>query len=370
MVKEFIEFIDLKAQQERLGDRVLMAIENVLTHGKYIMGPEVGELERKLGEFCGARHVISCASGTDALLLALMAYGIKPGDAVFVPSFTFVATAEVVVLIGAIPVFVDVDPDYFLMDMESLKSGLKVAQEAGLNPKAIIPVDLFGQPADYNITNSFAEENNLLVIADAAQSFGGSKNGKKVGSLAKITATSFFPAKPLGCYGDGGAVFTDDGVLADKIRSIRMHGKGTDKYDNVNIGINGRLDTIQAAILIEKLEIFADEIESRAKVAARYSEYLRDKVDVPVLRENTVSAWAQYTVKVEDRDSMTNSLKAAGIPTAVYYPKPLHQQTAYKNYPTAKELPVSEKLSKMVLSMPMHPYLDEETQDYIIANVQ
>ena len=248
-----VEFIDLKAQQQRLGDRIPRAIQTVLDHGRYIMGPEVYELEQQLARFCGARHVISCASGTDALVMALMARGTGPGDAVFVPAFTFVATAEAVALLGATPVFVDVEPDSFLLDPASLDAALETATRTGLAPKGIIPVDLFGQPCDYAEINAYARERGLFVIADAAQSFGARLDGNRVGTLAEVTATSFFPAKPLGCYGDGGALFTDDDELADRLRSLRVHGKGAHKYDNVHIGINGRLDTIQAAILLEKL---------------------------------------------------------------------------------------------------------------------
>jgi len=365
MSNKKIEFIDLNAQQEILADKLTKAIGKVLAHGKYIMGPEVQELESVLSNFCGAKNTISCASGTDALLLALMALDVKPGDAVFVPSFTFVATAEVVALLGASPVFVDIDPDYFLMSIESLENAVGVARKAGLNPKVIIPVDLFGQPANYQLINSFANEHGLMVIADAAQSFGADDNDSKAGALATITTTSFFPAKPLGCYGDGGAIFTDDEKIAEKLRSLRVHGKGNDKYDNINVGINGRLDTLQAAILLVKMEVFAKEIEVRDEIAKRYSNLLDDIVSVPLVRKGCRSAWAQYTLKVNAREKVSKDLAEKGIPTAVYYPKPLHQQSAYMHFPSVDDLSNSESCSKNVLSIPMHPYMNEDTQSYI-----
>ena len=355
-------FVDLRAQQQRLGERIPQAIQKILDHGQYIMGPEVRELEEKLAEFTGAGHVISCASGTDALLMALMAHYTGPGDAVFVPSFTFVATAEVVALLGATPVFVDVDADCFLLDTASLKAAVAEAVRCGLRPRGVIPVDLFGQPVDYMEINRFAEEHGLFVIADGAQSFGAQLNGNRVGTLAEITATSFFPAKPLGCYGDGGALFTDNDEVADKLTSLRMHGEGADKYDNVNIGINGRLDTIQAAILLEKLPIFEEEIALRNRAAQRYGELLEELVATPALRAGSTSVWAQYTIQSGERDAMALELKRRGIPSAVYYPLPLHRQTAYNSYPRAPDLAVSERLSTVVLSLPMHPYLEEEAQ--------
>lgn len=366
MTTDKIDFIDLAAQQARIKDGLDARIQAVLSHGKYIMGPEVAELEQRLCEFTGARHCIACASGTDALVLALLAMDIRPGDAVFVPSFTFVATAEAVALLGATPVFVDVDPDYFLIDMESLRQAVDVARQAGLNPRAVIPVDLFGQPADYDAINQWAGEHEITVIADAAQSFGGASNGARVGTLARITTTSFFPAKPLGCYGDGGAVFTDDEELADKLQSLRVHGKGRDKYDNIRIGINGRLDTLQAAILLEKLTIFPEEIELRNTVAGRYTELLKDEVKTPAIRKGALSAWAQYTLQVDDPAACQEKLKQAGVPTAVYYPLPLHRQTAYSHYPAVPGGPVvSEELAGSVVSLPMHPYLGERAQKTI-----
>lgn len=360
-----VEFIDLNAQQRRLGDRVAKAIQRVLDHGQYILGPEVRELEQQLARFSGARHVITCASGTDALLMALMAKGTGPGDAVFVPAFTFVATAEVVALLGATPVFADVERDSLLLDPISLDAALETATRLGLKPVGVIPADLFGQPCDYEDINRFAREHGLFVIADAAQSFGASLDGNPVGTMAEVTATSFFPAKPLGCYGDGGAVFTDDNELADRLRSLRVHGKGAHKYDNVHVGINGRLDTIQAAVLLEKLPIFEEEIALRNRVAKRYGALLNDLVEVPVIREGRTSVWAQYTIKTAARDTIAQELKRHGVPSAVYYPVPLHRQTAYGSYPRVPDLSVSERSAATVLSLPMHPYLEEGMQNRI-----
>ena len=370
MEEKPIEFTDLKAQQERLANRVPNAIQRVLDHGQFIMGPEVRELEEQLSRFSGARHVITCASGTDALLIALMAKGLGPGDAIFVPAFTFVATAEAVALLGATPVFVDVAPDSFLLDVASLESALETTIMAGLTPKGIIPVDLFGQPCDYTEINLFVAEHNLFVIADGAQSFGAELNGKKVGTLAEVTATSFFPAKPLGCYGDGGALFTDDDELAGKFKSLRAHGEGANKYDNVNIGVNGRLDTIQAAILLEKLSVFPQEITLRNQIAQRYGALLESLVDIPVVRTGCAPVWAQYTIRTDARDAIAQKLKRRGIPTAIYYPAPLHRQTAYNSYPCAPDLTVSERLSSVVLSLPMHPYLEKKVQSRVINAVR
>lgn len=366
-----IQFIDLRAQQNRIQHQIEAAIKKVLAHGNYILGPEVKELEEKLAVFSGARHVVSCASGTDALLLVLIARGIKAGDAVLMPSFTFVSTAEVVALLGATPVFVDVKADDFLISPTSLEAAIQDAVKKGLRPKVIIPVDLFGQPADYAAINRIGNSYDLFVMADAAQSFGGARGDKRVGTLAPVTATSFFPAKPLGCYGDGGAIFTDDEGLGLVLRSVRVHGKGQDKYDNVRIGTNGRLDTLQAAILIEKLRLFPEEIEARQRVAARYTVGLKDIVNTPRVVPGTISAWAQYTLRLDRRDAVAARLKEHNVPTAVYYPKPLHQQTAYTRFPTAPGgLPVSEQLAQEVLSLPMHPYLEPQTQDFIIEAVR
>ena len=362
-----IPFIDLKAQRRRLGKRIDDAILKVVDHGAYIMGPEVRELETKLAEFCGARHCVSCANGTDALALVLMAWGIKPGDAVYVPAFTFVATAEVVAWFGATPVFVDVLEDTFNMDPDSLERAIAAAGQMKLTPKAVIPVDLFGQPADYRRLLPIAERHGLKVLSDTAQGFGATLDGKCTGTFGEATATSFFPAKPLGCYGDGGAVFTDDDALLEDLHSLRVHGQGSDKYDNVRIGMNGRMDTIQAAIMIEKLAIFPDEIVARQRAADYYSSKLGTRHLPPMLMDGATSVWAQYTIQVDDRSAVQEACRAAGIPTAVYYPIPLSQQTGYKHFPTVPGgIPVSEALAERVLSLPMHPYLDEATQDRII----
>jgi dTDP-4-amino-4,6-dideoxygalactose transaminase len=363
-----IAFIDLKAQSAILNGRIEAAIGRVLEHGAFISGPEVRELEQRLTAFCGARNAISCANGTDALSLVLLAEGIGLGDAVFVPAFTFVATAEVVPLTGATPVFVDVREDTFNLDVESFKAAIEAAIRNGLNPRAVIPVDLFGLPADYAAIGAVAREYGMTVIADSAQGFGAWYHGRRTGVLANYTTTSFFPAKPLGCYGDGGAVFTDDDEKAALLRSLAVHGKGAEKYDNVRIGVNSRLDTLQAAILLEKLAIFEQEIEGRNRAAAFYMQGLRDIAETPMVPEGLTSVWAQYTLKMKNRDSFASEMKSQGIPTAVYYPTPLHLQTGYRQYPTAPGgLPVSERLSRQVISLPMYPYLDEVTQATIIT---
>jgi dTDP-4-amino-4,6-dideoxygalactose transaminase len=361
-----VPFIDLETQQARIRDRLDAALARVLAHGQYIMGPEVAELEAGLAAFCGARHAIACASGTDALELVLMALGARPGDAVLVPAFTFAATAEAIPLLGAVPVFVDVHADSFNLDPKSLEAGIDAARRAGLRSVGVIAVDLFGQPADYDAIHEVAEAHGLWVVADAAQSFGASWRDRKVGTLAKLTTTSFFPAKPLGCYGDGGAVFTDDPELAAVIRSLRVHGQGEDKYENVRIGMNARLDTVQAAILLAKLEIFADEIEARRQAAARYDALLADAVATPSVRQAAASTWAQYTIRSPDREALRTRLAAAGIPTAIYYPRPLHRQIAYRDFPVAVGgCPIAERIATEVLSLPMHPYLDASTQEKI-----
>jgi len=368
-----IPFIDVAAQRRRLGRSVDEAIARVLGHCQFILGPEVRALEVKLAEFCGERHVVSCASGTDALVLVLMAQGIGPGDAVICPSFTFTATAEVVALVGATPVFADVEQASFNLDPASLKLACAAAREAGLRPKAVIPVDLFGQPADYDRIMPVAEAEGLFVLDDAAQAFGATYKNRRVGALAPATATSFFPAKPLGCYGDGGAVITDDEELAQVIRSLRAHGEGRGKYDCVRIGLNGRLDTIQAAVLMEKLRIFPEEILARERAARRYSAGLADVATVPRLASGSSSVWAQYTIRLASgrRDRLAAALKAQGIPTAIHYPVPLHRQQPYQRFPIALGgAPVSERLAEEVISLPMHAYLDETTQDRIIEAVR
>jgi dTDP-4-amino-4,6-dideoxygalactose transaminase len=370
---EPIEFIDLGAQRRRIGVRMDEAIRRVVDHGRFILGPEVGELERQLAEFCGAKHVLSCANGTDALGLGLMAKTAGPGQAVLVPSFTFAATAEVVAWVGATPVFVDVAADTFNMDPASLEAGIAAARRLGLRPAGVIPVDLFGQPAAYDEILAIAAAHGMWVMCDAAQSFGATYKSRRIGTIGDLTTTSFFPAKPLGCYGDGGAVFLDDDEAIGVLRSLRVHGQGSDKYDNVRVGMNARLDTMQAAVLLEKLRIFADEIAARRRVAARYGELLGDVVSIPEVPDGLTSVWAQYTVRLPagaDRDAVTAQLKAAGVPTAVYYAKPLHRQTAYRDYPVAGNgLPVSERLADEVLSLPMHPYLDAAVQDRIVLAI-
>lgn len=382
---ESIVLVDLKAQRRVLGDRLTKRIEAVLEHGIFIMGPEVGELEQRLADFAGVRHAITCSSGTDALLMPLMAFGIGTGDAVLTTPFTFIATAEVIALLGATPVFVDVDPQTFNMDPSALEKALKAletgntslyplpanATREGLRPKGIIPVDLFGLAADYDALNRVAKDHGLFVLEDAAQSFGGVyRNGKKTCALAEVAATSFFPAKPLGCYGDGGAVFTDDDELAKTIRSIRVHGKGTHKYDNVRIGLNGRLDTIQAAILLEKLEIFPQELVQRQRIAEHYTERLKHVVQTPWIPQGYQSAWAQYTIVSDRRPEIQKALQDQGIPSAVYYPKPLHLQSAFAPLGYKRgDFPVSEQLSNCALSLPMHPYLTDGQVGRIVDTV-
>jgi dTDP-4-amino-4,6-dideoxygalactose transaminase len=364
-----IPFIDVAAQRRRLGRSVDEAIARVLRHCQFILGPEVRALEVKLSEFCGARHVVTCASGTDALVMVLMARGIGSGDAVICPSFTFTATAEVVALVGATPVFADVEERSFNLDPASLQRACAAAREAGLRPKAVIPVDLFGQPADYDRIMPIADAENLFVLDDAAQAFGATYKNRRIGALAPATATSFFPAKPLSCYGDGGAVITDDDELAQVIRSLRVHGEGHGKYDCVRIGLNGRLDTIQAAVLMEKLKIFPEEILTRERIARRYSTGLADVATVPRLAPGSTSVWAQYTIRLPSgrRDGLAAALKMEGIPTAIHYPVPLHRQQPYQRFPIAAGgAPVSERLAEEVISVPMHAYLDQTTQDRII----
>ncbi|MCH8859319.1 MAG: DegT/DnrJ/EryC1/StrS aminotransferase family protein [Proteobacteria bacterium] len=366
-----IPFANLAAQRRRLGSKINDAIDRVIAHGRFILGPEVAELEQRLATFVGARHCIACANGTDALALALMAWGVKPGDAVFVPAFTFVATAEAVAWLGATPVFVDVRADTFNIDVGGLEAAIADARERGLRPRAVIAVDLFGQPADYSLLNSVAERHGMFVLADAAQSLGATLGGRCVGSLAPMTTTSFFPVKPLGCYGDGGALFTDSDDLAALIKSLRSHGSGTEKYDNVRIGLNSRLDTMQAAILLEKLEIFPDEIKARQRVAERYDALLGDLADTPVVIDTATSVWAAYTIKTGRRDHIVASLKENGISTAVYYPRPLNRQSGYACFPCVPGgVPVSEKLANTVLSLPIHPYLDAEAQDRIVSCIR
>ena len=374
MRPEPIPFIDLAAQRQRLGKSIDEAVSRVLNHCQFINGPEVTALEQALKDFSGARHVVSCASGTDALLMVLMAKQVGPGDAVLCPSFTFCATGEAVALTGATPVFVDVDEATFNIDAASLKRGIAKAKQRGLKPVAVIPVDLFGQSADHDAIAEIAEAEGLFVLDDAAQGFGATYKGRRLGTFGLATATSFFTAKPLGCFGDGGAIFTDDDELAETLRSIRVHGQGSDKYDNVRLGLTGRLDTIQAAVLLEKLKIFEDEIAARNRVAERYARGLGNVVTVPRLAPGCSSIWACYTIRLPkgtDRDGFAAALKAQGVPTAIYYTKSMHQQTAYRDFPVADGgLPASESLSNDVISLPVHAYLDEATQDRVIAAVR
>lgn len=371
-----MQFIDLKAQQALIREALENRIQAVLDHGSYIMGPEIRELESRLAAYTEVKHAIGCSSGTDALLLALMALEIGPGHAVFTSPFTFVATAEVVSLLGAIPVFVDIDPKTYNMDPAALEKAISEFKRDDRNsqqtPKALIPVDIFGLPADYDALNEIARRHGLAVIEDAAQSFGGEYRGRKACGLGDMGCTSFFPAKPLGAYGDGGMVFTDDDNAAATLRSILLHGQGHDKYENVRIGINGRLDTLQAAVLLAKFDIFPREIRLRQEVAARYNERISAAAPdlvLPLIPEGYVSAWAQYSVLArspEHRAELQNKLKEAGIPTAIYYPKPLHLQGAYA-YLGHKEgdFPVSEECSRRIFSLPMHPYLEAADQDRI-----
>jgi dTDP-4-amino-4,6-dideoxygalactose transaminase len=368
-----IPFIDVAAQRRRLGGAIDEAVARVLAHCQFINGPEVRALEAELAAFCGARHAVACSNGTDALRLVLMAWGVGPGDAVICPTFTFCATAEVVALCGATPVMADVRPDTFNLDPESCERAVTTAKRLKLKPRAIIPVDLFGLPADHDAIAAVAAANGLAVLDDAAQSFGATYKGRKLGTLATATTTSFFPAKPLSCYGDGGAILTDDDALAARLRSLRVHGEGADKYDAAYIGITGRLDTIQAAVLLEKLKIFADEIVARNAVAQRYAVGLAELATVPHVGDNATSVWAQYTIRLAGgrRDTLGAALKEQGIPTGIYYAKPLHRQAAYCDFPVAAGgAPMAERLAEEVISLPMHAYLEPAVQDRIIAAVR
>lgn len=387
-----MEFIDLAFQQNRIRKEIDSNIHSVLSHGKYMMGPEINELEERLVSYVGVMHAIACASGTDALLLALMAYNMGPGDAIFTTPFTFIATAEVISLLGATPIFVDIDLTTFNIDPSKLElairaviendraiypiprisNGRRTTDNGQLSLAGIIAVDLFGLPADYDRINTIAKKYDLFVIEDAAQSFGAEYKDKKACSFSGIGCTSFFPAKPLGCYGDGGMCFTDDVQLADVIRSLRVHGKGHHKYDNIRVGINGRLDTLQAAILLAKFNIFPEEVKLRQKVAQRYTELLSSNSNTiipPRIPEFSTSVWAQYSILAKDeqhRSILQAKLKEADIPTAVYYPKPLHLQEAF-SYLCYKEgdFPISEDCAKRIFSLPMHPYLEEKDQQKI-----
>ncbi len=358
-----LPFIDLKTQYKRIESEVDAAIKNVLEHGRYILGPEVSELEQKLAEFAGSKYCIGCSSGTDALLMPLMAYGVGPGDAVFTTPFTFFATAETIALTGATTVFVDIDPETYNIDPVKLEEAIKkVNAEGSLKAKGIMPVDLFGLSADYDSIMPIADEYGLFVIQDACQGLGAQYKGKVAPSMGHVGATSFFPAKPLGAYGDGGAVFTDDDKLHELMRSILVHGQSSDKYNNVRIGLNARLDTIQAAILLEKLKLFPEEIELRQKVANAYSKNLAGIVKTPYIPEDCVSVWAQYCIQSDRRSEIQAALQENEIPSACYYPIPLHLQTAFKHLGYNRgDMPVSESVADKIFALPMHPYLDEET---------
>ncbi|TAL04673.1 MAG: DegT/DnrJ/EryC1/StrS family aminotransferase [Rhodospirillaceae bacterium] len=366
-----IAFVDLQAQRARIAPRIDAAIARVLAHGAFIMGPEVIELEKRLSQHCGAKHTVTCSSGTDALLMGLMARDVGRGDAVFVPSFTFAATAEVVVLAGATPVFVDVNPDTFNMDAASLNRAVAVARQTGLKPVCVIPVDLFGQPADIDAVNTVAAEHHLWVLNDAAQSYGATYGGKRLGVFGGATATSFYPTKPLGCYGDGGAIFTNDDELHRRLVQVRVHGQGRDRNETVRIGLTARIDSIQAAVLLEKLAIFDDECATRQALAARYDQALGDVVRTPVIADGSTSVWAQYTIRSPRRDRIVATLTAKQIRAEVYYPKPIHQQTPYRGFPVAGGgLPVTDQLAHEVVSLPLHPYLNTDDQDRVIAAVR
>jgi UDP-2-acetamido-2-deoxy-ribo-hexuluronate aminotransferase len=370
-MSEPIALIDLQAQRRRLGAPLERAILDAVQGGQWVMGPQVAQLEKQLAEFAGVKHCIACANGTDALLIVLRAWDVGPGDAVFVPAFTFAASAEVVALVGATPVFVDVYEDTYNLDPASLEAAIALVRREGkLKARVVMPVDLFGQPADYRAIEPLVKREGLKLLCDAAQGFGALIDGRRAGGIGDAASTSFFPAKPLGCYGDGGATFTNDDALDTLLRSIRVHGQGSDKYENVRIGVNSRLDTIQAAVLIEKMKIFPEEIEMRDVIAKRYSDAFRasNRIVTPRVIDGAQSTWAQYTIQVADRDKVQAALKAKGIPSAVYYPIPLSRQKGYRHFPSAPT-PVSEKISKTVVSLPMHPYLDSATQDRVIAAV-
>lgn len=386
MAADPVRFIDLQAQYARVGDAIEQRVLKVLRGGQYILGPEVAELESKLAQFTGARHCVSCASGTDALQIALMARGVGPGDAVFVPTFTFVATAEVVSLVGATPIFVDIDHSSFNLNPDALENAIQavLANDAAshvlprmrmrLRPRGVIPVDLFGQPADYARINTIAAKHGLFVIEDAAQSFGATSAGDRAGKLAQVACASFFPAKSLGCAGDGGALFTDDDAQAELFRSVRVHGQGSERYENVRLGLTGRLDSLQAAVLLAKFDIFIDELAARDRIAARYSQTISARglgLTTPRIAAGLTSAWAQYSILARDsmhRAACQESLKSAGVPSMIYYPKPLHLQTVFSalGY-RAGDFPAAEDCAARIFSLPMHAYLDAFTQDRVVA---
>ncbi len=369
-----MDFINLKRQYLEIEEQLKAMTEDIFRNARFIMGKEVKELEEKLAGFIGTKYCISCASGTDALLIPLMAWGIGKGDAVFVPSFTFFASAEAPALLGATPIFVDSDENSYNIDARKLEEAISnVKKEGKLAPKAIIPVDLFGRPADMEKVREIAKRENLLVLEDGCQGFGGNIEGKKACSFGDVAATSFFPAKPLGCYGDGGAIFTDSGEIYEKMLSIRVHGQGSDKYDYVRLGLNGRLDTIQAAVLLCKMNIFENELKERTRVASRYIKNLKGVLETPLMDEKYFSSWAQFTCKAEseeERKRIIEGLKGKDIPTAIYYPIPLHKQTAFSNSKAYCDLHISEELGKRVFSLPMHPYLKDEEIDLISEEIR
>jgi UDP-2-acetamido-2-deoxy-ribo-hexuluronate aminotransferase len=367
-----MQFIDLAAQQKRIRPQIEAGFKRILDHGQYILGPEIGELEKKLAAFTGVPHALTVASGTDALLMPLMAENVGPGDAVFTSTFTFIATAGAIALTGATPVFVDIDGDTFNIDPRRLEEAIaRVGAEKKLNPRGVIPVDLFGQPAAYKAIQAIAGKYGLFVLEDAAQSFGASQNGSKAGALARVAGTSFFPAKPLGCYGDGGMIFTADKNIHEQLLSIRVHGQGSDKYTNVRIGINGRMDSLQAAVLLAKMEIFPEEIELRQEVAGRYDRLLAGAVQTPKVLEGNISAWAQYSIRHPRRDEIVQDLRKKEIPTAIYYPIPLHLQEAFRHLGYGQgDFPVAEKIAGEIFSLPMHPYLKKEAQESICRIIQ
>ena len=365
-----MDFIDLKKQQSKIRDKIDKRIKSVLDHGKYIMGPEVFELEEKLSDYVGMKYCISCSSGTDALLIPLMAKGVGRGDAVITTPFTYIATAEVISLLGAEPIFVDIYDSTYNMDPKYIESAIDRAKNKGLNIKAIIPVDLFGLPSRYRVISDLAKKYNLFILEDAAQGFGGEIRGEKAGSFGHVASTSFFPAKPLGCYGDGGAIFTNDEELANKMKSIRVHGSGVDKYENIRLGINGRLDTFQAAILLEKLSIFDNELKLRNSVADYYSNNISSRFIKPFTPKDYFSSWAQYSLlskSESERNKIMSILSNSNIPNMIYYKLPLHLQSVFKNLGYMKgDFPISERVSNQIFSIPMHPYLDKKKQNKII----
>lgn len=367
-----MEFIDLKTQYARLENPIHERLRSVLKHGRFINGPEVGALEQSLAEWTGTAHCVTCANGTDALHLALLHLGVGPGDAVITPPFTFAATAEVIAVCGATPVFVDVNPVTYNLDPQAVEAALsEIRRKKHFDPRGIIAVDLFGLPAEYDKLLDVAGRHGMFVLQDGAQSFGATLKGKRSPGLADIGTTSFFPAKPLGCYGDGGAIFTNDDAVAERLRSLRSHGQGRHKYEHKLVGLNSRLDTLQAAILLEKLRVFPEELELRQQIAERYTDALEHVLQVPQISTGWTSAWAQYSVCHEERDRLVQQLKASGVPTMIYYPQPLHLQPCYAHLGYREgELPVSEKLSRQIFSLPMGPYLTPRDQDRVISALE